>query len=408
VGDGATTGLDAGALLQAAEDAAPVDAADVIGAQLYRSLGATEVAFLIADLSGEALQRLSHVGDPAATRTQATETAERVPLRDSAAGRALRDQALHVAEVAGGCRVHAPVTNRGEAIGVLEVTLPGVPGDEQLADVRLAAHVLAYVVIANRRFTDLFEWGRRSLRLSLAAEIQHRLLPSASTCEAGQFTVAGWLEPAGEIAGDTFDFSVDRDVLHLSMTDAMGHAVRAAVLASVLVGALRNGRRADLPLGEQARRASDALHDHSGGSEFVTGQVARIDLDSGTTTIVNAGHPAPLRLRGGRVEAIELQADPPFGTLPGQPYRVQTLQLEPGDRLMFVTDGVLERNAASIDLAMLMVQTAAMHPRETVQDIVHALLAETKGRLMDDATILCLDWHGGERRDRDTRAGANV
>ncbi len=36
------------------------------------------------------------------------------------------------------------------------------------------------------------------------------------------------------------------------------------------------------------------------------------------------------------------------------------------------------------------------------------LLAETKGRLMDDATILCLDWHGGERRDRDTRAGANV
>jgi Stage II sporulation protein E (SpoIIE) len=108
------------------------------------------------------------------------------------------------------------------------------------ADVALVAHALAYVVIANRRFTDLYEWGQRSVPLSLAAEIQHRLLPDAYTCEAGQFSLAGWLEPAGNIAGDTFDFSLERDTLHLSMTDAMGHSVQAATLATVLVGALRN------------------------------------------------------------------------------------------------------------------------------------------------------------------------
>ena len=73
------------------------------------------------------------------------------------------------------------MTNRGEAIGVLEVTLPASPGEQELAVVALVAHVLAYVVIANRRFTDLFEWGQRSVPLSLAAEIQHRLLPAAST-----------------------------------------------------------------------------------------------------------------------------------------------------------------------------------------------------------------------------------
>jgi hypothetical protein len=52
----------------------------------------------------------------------------------------------------------------------------------------------------------------------LSAEIQHRLLPGPQTCEAGSFTLAGWLEPAAGIAGDTFDFSLARDVLHLSLT----------------------------------------------------------------------------------------------------------------------------------------------------------------------------------------------
>ena len=120
-----------------------------------------------------------------------------------------------------------------------------------------------------------------SVPLSLAAEIQHRLLPGAFTCEAGQFTLAAWLQPAGEIGGDTFDFSLDRDTLHLSMTDAMGHTMEAALLATVLVGGLRNARRRGVDLAEQARLANDALADQAGDEQFVTGLVVRIDLDSG-------------------------------------------------------------------------------------------------------------------------------
>ena len=147
----------------------------------------------------------------------------------------------------------APVTNRGEAIGVLEVELArSFPTSRPWPISPLAAHALAYVVIANRRFTDLFAWGQRSVPLSLAAEIQHRLLPGSYTCEAGQFTLAAWLEPAGNVGGDTFDFALERDTLHLSMTDAMGHEVEAAVLATVLVGALRNARRAGVGLAAQA------------------------------------------------------------------------------------------------------------------------------------------------------------
>ncbi len=399
--------LDLARLLAAVENAPPVAAADVVGEWLGLGLGATDVSFLVVDFSGRALIRLGHAGSKTATRMQGRETAERVSLAGTAHGRALKHQQVEMTSGLDETQVFAPVTNRGEAIGVLELTLPDAPDEQTLADVALAAHALAYVVIANRRFTDLFEWGQRSVRLSLAAEIQHRLLPGAFTCEGGQFTLAAWLEPAGEIAGDSFDFAMERDTLHLSMSDARGHAVGASILATLLVGALRNARRAGVGLEEQARLANQGLGDYVRWQDFVTAQLARIDLDSGTATIVNAGHEPPLRLRDGRVEAIELLADPPFGLMRDHRYRVQPLPLEPGDRLMFLTDGMLERNAASIDIRTLMVEGAQMHPREAVQHVVLALLAAADGELRDDATAMCVDWHGGPPRERATDSGAN-
>jgi serine phosphatase RsbU (regulator of sigma subunit) len=399
--------LDLAELLEAVEDAPPFAAADVLGQHLGEALGARDVSFLIADFSGRALVRLGHAGSVDATRAQGRETAERVPLEGSPHGRALATQTVAVEVGADDTRVFAPVTNRGEAIGVLELSLTDAPDEQTVADVALGAHALAYVVIANRRFTDLFEWGQRSVPLSLAAEIQHRLLPAAYTCEAGQFTLAGWLEPAGDIGGDTFDYAMERNTLHLSMTDAMGHEVNAALLATVLVGALRNARRGGVPLGEQARRASAELADNARDNGFVTGQVVRIELRAGTADIVNAGHPLPLRLRDGHVEPVSLRADPPFGTVPGHDYRVQRLELEPGDRLMFFTDGIVERNTTDIDIETMLAATGELHPREAVQHIIQAILQATNGALNDDATAVCLDWHGGPVRERTTDSGAN-
>ena len=400
--------LDLAELLLAVENAPPVDAADVLGEWLAEALGACAVSFLVVDLSGRALIRLGHSGAAAGTRTQGRETAERVALADSPHGEALKRQTVQIEAGDGETCLFAPVTNRGEAIGVLELSLPEPPDEQTLADVALAAHALAYVVIANRRFTDLFEWGQRSVRLSLAAEIQHRLLPDTFTCEGGQFTLAAWLEPAGEIAGDSFDFAIERDTLHLSMSDARGHAVGAAILATLLVGALRNARRAGVRLAEQAQLANTGLGEHVGWNDFVTAQVARIDLRSATATIVNAGHEPPLRLRDGRVEAVALLADPPFGIVRGHAYRVQSLPLQAGDRLMFLTDGMVERNAANVDIRTLMIEGAQRHPREAVQHVVLALLVAADGQLKDDATAMCVDWHGGPPRERASLDGSNV
>ena len=400
--------LNLNVLLGAVEAAPPVAAAEVVGDALSEALGARDVSFLIADYSGQSLARLSHVSRGPTTAASGRERSDTVSLSGTPHGRALAEQEVQV--VAGdddSTRLLAPVTSRGEAVGVLELTLNAPPDEHAIASVALAAHALAYVVIANRRFTDLYEWGQRSLPLSLEAEIQHRLLPSSYTLEAGQFTLAGWLEPAGDVGGDTFDFSLDRDTLHLSMTDAMGHTLNAALLATVLVGALRNARRRGVSLEEQASFAHEALTSHAEDEEFVTGQLVRIDLPTGTARIVNAGHPAPIRVRDGHAEWVALRSDLPFAASPSATYHVQELLLRAGDRLVFLTDGMLERNAAAVDAMSILIASQQLHPREAVQDLTRRVVEACDGKLRDDATILCLDWHGGPPRPRHASEGAD-
>ncbi|WP_299952149.1 PP2C family protein-serine/threonine phosphatase [uncultured Modestobacter sp.] len=400
--------FDLRALLERVEAAAPIDAVAAVADSLADLTGASEVSFLIADFSGHALVRLSTATrSPDGTRVQGAESAQTLPLEGTEHAEVLRTQQASVSVTGRGVCMIVPVTDRGDAMGVLELVLPEPPDAQVQADVRAAGHALAYVVIANRRHTDLFEWGQRTTPFSLAAEIQRRLLPPAFTCEAGQFTLAGWLEPAATVGGDTFDYALDRSSLQLSITDAVGHEVGAALLATLLVGSLRNERRRGLDLGEQARCANDALVAHAAPGQFVTGQVLRVDLDTERAQIVNAGHPLPLRLRDGRVEEVELEIDLPFGVEHGTAFRLQELALLPGDRLVFVTDGMQERNAAVLDVAAALAGTAALHPREVVHALGAAVMRATGGELRDDATVVCLDWYGGPQRRRDSTGGAS-
>jgi serine phosphatase RsbU (regulator of sigma subunit) len=394
-------------LLERVESAAPIDAVAAVADQLARLSEATEVSFLIADFSGHALVRLSTATrTPEGTRTHGPESAETLRLEGTVHAEVLRTQQADVQIMDGGVRMIVPVTDRGDAMGLLELQLSEPPDEQVQADIRAAGHALAYVIIANRRHTDLFEWGQRTTPFSLAAEIQRRLLPSAFTCEAGQFTLAGWLEPAATVGGDTFDYALDRDSLQLSITDAVGHEVEAALLATLLVGSLRNERRRGAPLDEQMRNADAALAQHAAPGQFVTGQVMRVDLGTGRARILNAGHPLPLRLRDGWVEEIPLAIDLPFGVDPERPFRLQDFPLRPGDRVVFVTDGMQERNAAEVDVALALADTAALHPREVVHALGTAVMHATGGQLRDDATVICLDWYGGPPRARDSNSGA--
>ncbi|KFF99036.1 protein phosphatase [Streptomyces scabiei] len=389
--------LELGELLAAAEAAPPGESVDVIAHDLQKRLGAERVSFLFVDLIGQRLVRLAAADDDVADR------AEPIALQGSVYDSVLCSQRQHVEpDGQGGRRVVTPVTNRGDCIGVLEMTLQSAD-DAVLRQVRDAAHALAYIIVTDGRFTDLYHLGRRTTETSLAAEIQHQLLPSASCCEAAQFTLAAGLVPADDIGGDTYDYTLDRGTLHLSITDAMGHDTNSALLATLLVGALRRARRSGCDALKQANHAHQALLRHSRG--LATGQLLCVDLETGLCELVNAGHPWPLRLRDGTVEEVELAVNLPFGVAAPIPYRVQELQLRPGDRLILVTDGMQDRGAAAADLVSVVHDTRALHPREVVRSLTAAVLDACHGNLKDDATVLILDWHGNQDRSAETRPG---
>jgi serine phosphatase RsbU (regulator of sigma subunit) len=408
-----------------------VEAVEAVTRELGLRLGATKISFLIADLSGRALVRLAHVrlhtaeGVDIVTpmgrdeRRAEEESATVLPFDGGPAERAVRTQEVQVVaphsgppdpEGPGSWVVLAPVTERGEAIGLLELTLPEQPDAASIDEIAALAHLLAFVVIANRRHTELFEWGQRTRPLSLSAEIQARLLPGPGTCEAGSFTLAGWLEPAATIAGDTFDFSLARDLLHLSLTDAMGHGVAAALAATLCVGSLRNARNEGASLLGQVTTTNTSLLEHvisTGHESFVTGLLGRLDLRTGTLDLVNAGHVAPYLARGPHVNAVDLAVNLPLGLFQDTTYQISQLVLEPGDRVVFVTDGMLERTAVDVDLPGAIAETRSLHPREAVRALADRVLEATGNALEDDATVLCLDWHGEHGRDRDSIHGAD-
>jgi serine phosphatase RsbU (regulator of sigma subunit) len=380
-----------GRLAQALDAAPPHALVEVVRTALGSDAGAKEVALLLSDYADSTLQRLESGGATAASSS--------FPIDGTDEGRVYKQQHVATIDDYRGHRVLVPVTVRAERLGVLEVVLPDGPDPATLEILRQVGATVAYVVVCARRYTDLFERVRRRRTLELAAEIQWELLPVLAY-EGEAFSLAGALEPAYSIAGDSFDYAVEVGHLTMAIIDGMGHGLRAALLGSLGLTSLRNARRRGEDLAAQMRLTNRVLFEQFGGDQFVTALILRIDVATGVAAAVNAGHPLALCHRDGKVEDIQLLADLPMGLFADQPYDVQRFQVEPGDRVMLISDGIIEARPAAGDefgrdrLRGLILDTADEPPVEVVRLVTKAVMQHRATELRDDATILCLDWKG--------------
>jgi serine phosphatase RsbU (regulator of sigma subunit) len=390
-----------GDLLPRLNEAFPADLLDVLGSFLQKEAGASDVALLLADYDLKELRSL-RPGDRAVV-------GEWVPLVGSDAGRCFATQATVAVPTGDDVRIHVPVTLRAERIGVLSVVLAEPTNADALRGLEGVATTLAYVMQAATNYTDVFEQARRRKPLTLEAEMQWAMQP-VQAFASEQFALAGQLVPAYDVGGDNYDWVINRDTVCIAAIDAMGHGVNASLLGALGMTALRNARRAGATLGERAAQADRAIYRQFGGAQFVTGFSMEIDMASGAAIAVTAGHPPPYLLRSGRVTPLELPAQLPLGLFEMTHYDEVPVDLQPGDRLMIVSDGVLEAAPAGGHdefgeerLEGVIGATASEPPHEAVRHTVEALLDYQQGHLRDDATILVFDW-----RPRSGPAGSEV
>lgn len=320
------------------------------------------------------------------------------PIDDSPAGTAFLRATTVAHPLADGVRMYLPLLDGSDQVGVLALTLDTVDDDRRL--LRRLSGLVADMLVTRSNYTDQFFQARRRESMSVAAEIQWSLLPPLSMLTP-QVAVAGILEPAYDIAGDSFDYALNDDVLHVSIIDAMGHSLDAAVLATVAIGAYRHARRADIGLAELYMSMDAAINRQFGPDHFVTAQMMRLDSGTGHLQWVNAGHPPALLIRGHQIiQALESPETLPVG-FGGDIPQISEQTLRRGDRVLFFTDGLIEEHETGGEqfgeerLINMVERTRGRDVREMVRGLSHALMRERRGITTDDATLFLVEWRGG-------------
>lgn len=238
--------------------------------------------------------------------------------------------------------------------------------------------------------------------LEMAREIQLSILPHEIPKISGLEIAARYLAMSS-VAGDFYDFIiVDEKHLGILIADVSGHGLPAALIASMLKGALA----------AQAQHAFDPPQVLSGLNRslcgrfkhhFVTAAYVFVDIEKNSISYAGAAHPPLLLWRASAGSASEvLENGLLLGVLPDEAYSVVELPVEPGDKAVLYTDGVLEARSPSEqefgrDLLKGFLET---HHNLTAEKFADSLLNELAGwsghptgqGQKDDITLLAIDF----------------
>ncbi|MGP4027023.1 PP2C family protein-serine/threonine phosphatase [Actinomadura sp. 3N407] len=362
--------------------------------------GLRDVVIYVADLQQTVLRLLTGRGHDAA-RDPGHEVAE-YKIEGTLAGRAFQTVEPVTGQVFddGTCRRWVPILDGAERIGVIRVT---VRRDDERAmdDAEYLAGLVALIIVSKGPYSDSYSRLVRTRPMTVSAEMQWRLMPPM-TFANDQVVVGAALEPAYKLGGDAFDYALAADTAFLAVFDAMGHDTAAGLTSNLAVAACRNTRLQGAGLVETGQAIEDVLVEQDGG-RFVTAVLAELDIRTGILSWALFGHPAPVVLRRGRwVTSLECRPGVPLGIDLGIAPELCGMQLEPGDRVLFYTDGIVEaRNPDKQEFGLrrfvdfIIKQEANGLPvPETLRRLIHDILEHHAGRLDDDATVLLLEWHG--------------
>ena len=391
-----------------------------------RPLGVSAARIYLADLQQRRLQPMPGEDGrrPASLAVDST-----------AAGRAFQtitiqhSQAEQPVDGDGRYRLWVPLMEGVERLGVLELCFPhmdGQAGEEldaaTLESCRILASLAGLLVASKGTYSDVYTEIQRSQAMAPQAEMVWAFL-APRTFATSRVLFAAALEPAYEVGGDAFDHSLTGDHFHVSIVDSVGHDLTAALISSVTMASCRTTRRSGGGLTDIAIRADRAISAEFGEFRFATALLCDLDIATGLFSWLPCGHPPPLLIRGDAAPR-ELDGRPclPLGLaeIDGErapedssggydqaPVSGYTEQLQPGDRLLFYTDGVIEgrgedgRQYSLARLSDFIVRGTAdgLAAPEILRRLNGTILEHQRGRLSDDATVILLEWrpeqHGG-------------
>ncbi|HEY8471149.1 MAG TPA: anti-sigma factor antagonist [Natronosporangium sp.] len=393
------------ALLRSIRLAPPSSIVDTIN-EAVQPIG-IQVAVYLVDREQRALRALPRSGIPVPGR---------IPIDTTLAGRSFTT-GQPVVSAGPPDRLWLVLLDGSERLGVMEVILPAGldPDDESVrAGAELLANVTGYLVVSKFPYGDTIRRTRRSQAMSTGGELLWCALPPL-TCATQELVLAAALEPCYDVGGDAFDYAIDHQTLRVSIFDAVGHGLAAALTSTLTLAATRAARAKGLDLAATAAAADEAITDQFGDLRYTTAILAELDLTTGRLQYLNAGHPPAVVMRDGKVVVtLDAVGRTPLG-LPDHP-RVGHESLEPGDRLLFYTDGITEaRDAAGeffgltrlLDLAERHAAAGLSAP-ETLRRLSHAVLEHQHGQLDDDATLLIVEWSPPTRPAPVSRQAAAV
>jgi serine phosphatase RsbU (regulator of sigma subunit) len=377
-------------LLDVSHTLPPAELSDAVAVAFAR-LGARSSCMFLADHDQMSLHPL--VPQPGNERSFAVD--------GTVGGRAYTfETAVTVPDDGGGVRVWVPLVNGTARLGVVSVDLDAPGAVEDAALERLAA-LAAELVMTKNQYTDIIELTRRQQRMSLEAELQRATLPPVALITPC-VSVAGLLLPAYDVAGDSFDYALNRHDVEVSVIDSVGHELMSSLISHLVSGSLRNSRRAGLGLADAYAAADAAVAGVFPDLRFATAAFGRLDLRSGCFRWVSAGHPPPVVVRDGRVVG-EAETRPvlPIG-LGGVDPPVNEVVLGPGDKLLLYTDGAVESGVRGGErfgldrLVDLLGQNLldAVPPAELLRRLVTAVLEHSAHDLHDDTTLVLVEYHG--------------